>query len=82
MCYILSVQMTEQERTTFEELELRKQRRDPEEACDSCDGTGGGNQVCPDCLGQGVLLLQEEYDLILKVAWIDDDSVLDAEIIG
>jgi DnaJ-class molecular chaperone len=68
-------------RKILEELERRKAVK--EDPCDSCDGTGKyEDRVCPDCLGQGVLLTREEYNTILLVSGIDDDSILDATEIG
>ena len=75
--------MTEEDRRIFSVMEERKQRRDPEDTCDSCHGTGrvAANSACADCLGQGVLLFQEEYDLILHLSGWNDDSILDAEVL-
>lgn len=67
------------ERRIFEELERRKVTK--EDPCDSCDGTGGNDsRVCPDCLGQGILLTRDQYQTILQVSGTPDpfdDSILD-----
>lgn len=48
------MEYSHENRKILEELESRKKIKD--DPCDSCEGTGGyENLVCSDCLGQGVL---------------------------
>lgn len=56
-----------------------ERRRDAQiDLCDSCEATGiyDGN-LCPDCLGQKILLSSIEYDLLLSLS----DNILDAEVL-
>lgn len=73
--------MTSAERHILAELEARKAANKGEDQCDSCGGTGGPKQrVCTDCLGQGLLLYQQEWDLLMTLA-ISEDSILAAKVI-
>ncbi len=73
--------MTNHDRKILEAIEGRK--AEGEDSCDSCYGTGMAEScVCTDCLGQGVLLRQEEYNALLRIAGHFDDDLLDAEIIA
>lgn len=57
---------------------IEQRRQEGEFTCDSCNATGlYEGSVCGDCLGQGCLLTQEEYDYLVSL----NDSILDAEII-
>ena len=75
---------TPEARSILEELERRKEAKD--DPCESCDGTGASNSsvnvplACPHCLGQGVLLSEEEHRVLTEVAYTLPD-ILDAEII-
>lgn len=68
-------------RDLLEEIQRRKDAK--EDPCDSCSGTGRyGDKVCVDCLGQGILLTESEYQGILSIAGFvpsdfDDDRILD-----
>jgi Tryptophan RNA-binding attenuator protein inhibitory protein len=78
-----------QNRKILEELERRKELK--ENPCDSCDGTGRSSSttegqilVCGHCLGQRILLTEDEYRLVKEMALTgsvryDDDSILDLE---
>lgn len=65
----------------YEFLEELQRRKDAKEyPCDSCAGRGGyEGKVCLDCLGQGVLLTRDEYDMLLVIARADDDHILDQQ---
>ncbi len=76
-----SITYTPAERQIFAELETRKVANDEQDQCDSCNGTGGTNErVCTDCLGQGLLLYQHEWDLLMTLT-ISEDSILAAKVI-
>jgi hypothetical protein len=62
-------------------LAIAQRKLDGEDSCVSCDRKGKfDGQVCMDCLGQGVLLFQREYDALLRISERDDE-VLSAQII-
>lgn len=73
-------------RKILEELERRKNAK--ENPCDECGGSGYSslstdNQTlaCGRCLGQGVLLTDEEHRFLKEqvlMGYNDDDSILDA----
>lgn len=65
-------------RDILEDLQRRKDAK--EDPCDDCDGTGLSQGVCLSCLGQGVLLTREEYDLLLTYANRADDEILEQQI--
>ena len=70
-------------RSVLEELERRKEAK--EDPCDSCDGSGAAGSdyrplVCVHCFGQGVLLSQPEYRILMEIA-ITPDDILNAEIL-
>ena len=75
------MEFSPEERLVFEGLERRKQNKD--ESCDSCDGSGAVEGFgCPDCLGQAILLTQDEYELLRRITQGGDDSILSAEYLN
>lgn len=73
-------------REILEELERRKNAK--ENPCDVCGGSGKSSLstekqtlVCGRCLGQGVILTDEEHRMLKEMALTnhsDDNSILDA----
>jgi hypothetical protein len=47
--------------------------------CTFCDGSGliANRDSCGGCLGKGIQLTTDEFDLIMRL----DDSILDAEFV-
>jgi DnaJ-class molecular chaperone len=75
--------MTEDDRRIMEGLELRQ--RENKHPCPKCEGCGiFDKKVCSGCLGQGIVLSDAEWNLILDISGAlpdEDDSILNASTI-
>jgi hypothetical protein len=72
--------MTDADRKILQAIDKRK--ADKDDLCVSCEGSGVYEAApCLDCLGQGVLLFQEEYNALLLIAGQLNDDILDSEIV-
>ena len=81
--------MNSEQSKILEGLESRKEAKD--NPCHSCDGTGRSSDstakqilACGHCLGQGILLREDEYRLLKEMSLTgsvlyDDDSILDQQ---
>jgi hypothetical protein len=80
--------LTREDRRVLEALDDRKSCR--EDQCESCDGRGSDSSattsiVCEHCLGQGILLKKDEYELLIRVTGIGEllsDAVLNDDLLS
>ena len=62
---------------------IEQRKLEGEDLCQSCNGSGYSDVriVCIDCLGQGVLLYEDEYRTLLEIAGHTNDDILEVEVI-